>query len=80
MVGRKPRERTDMRLKEILELLVLKEWTRDDLADKLDISRNTIDRWFCKREDQQRHPSPEHVKKMRTWLAAAREESRKQPA
>jgi transcriptional regulator with XRE-family HTH domain len=69
-----------MRLKEILELLVLKEWTRDELADKLDLSRNTIDRWFSTKEDQRRHPSTEHVTKMRSWLAAARNETRKQPA
>lgn len=69
-----------MRLKEILELLVLKEWTRDDLAEKLDLSRNTIDRWFCTSEEQQRHPSIEHVAKMQGWLSEARKETRRQPA
>lgn len=66
----------DMRLKEILELLVLKEWSRDDLAHKLGVSRNYIDRWFCKQEEQRRHPNDEHHSKMREWLIEAREQSR----
>ncbi len=67
-------------LKEIRELLVLKEWTREQLADLLGITRNTIDKWFCVREDHRRRPSPEHIEKMLAWLAEAREETRKQPA
>jgi transcriptional regulator with XRE-family HTH domain len=69
-----------MTLKEIRELLLLKEWTREQLAELLGITRNTIDRWFCVREDHRRHPSPEHVERMRVWLASARDEVRKQPA
>lgn len=68
-----------MTLKEIRELLVLTDWTREQLGQRLGITRNTIDRWFCVGEHQ-RHPSPEHVKKMRAWLTEAREEARRQPA
>lgn len=69
-----------MTLKEIRELLLLKEWTREELADRLGIVRNTIDKWFCVREDHRRHPSKEQVDLMRSWLSEAREEVRKQPA
>lgn len=69
-----------MKLKEIKEMLVLKEWSRDELASRLGIVRNTIDRWFCVKEEQRRYPSPEHVAKMQQWLAEAREEAYKQPA
>ena len=74
MSGRKPRERATMSLQEISEMLMLKDWTREKLADMLDLSLNTIDRWFCKSEEQRRHPSVEHVEKMRAWLLEAREE------
>lgn len=80
MLGRKPRERTNMHQKEILELLLLKEWSRVDLANNLGLSLNTIDRWFCKDSKHQRHPSVEHVRKMREWLSVAREEYRSQIA
>lgn len=66
--------------KEIRELLLLKEWKREELAEKLGIARNTIDKWFCVRADQLRRPSPEQLELMRQWLAEAREEVRKQPA
>jgi transcriptional regulator with XRE-family HTH domain len=69
-----------MSLKEIRELLVLKEWTREQLAELLGITRNHIDRWFCVKKDQQRHPNTEHVAKMRRWLEEARDEAHKQPA
>lgn len=69
-----------MTLKEIRELLVLKEWTRGDLAEQLGIKSNTIDKWFIADPDQLRRPSPEHVKKMRVWLTEAREANRTQPA
>ena len=78
--GRPPARRGGMTLKEIRELLVLKEWTREKLATELGVTRNFIDRWFCVREDQRRHPSPEHVEKMRAWLSEARVEAWRQPA
>lgn len=68
-----------MQLKEIRELLVLKEWTRETLAERLKITRNTIDRWFCAAESNQRHPSPDHVKLMRAWLVEARRENQAVP-
>lgn len=74
--GRPPRPRLPMTLKEIRELLLLKEWSRTELGNRLGISLNTIDRWFCVREDQRRHPSPEHVEQMGVWLDEAREQSR----
>lgn len=80
MGGRPQRQRANMKLKEIRELLVLKEWSREHLAGLLQITRNTIDRWFSVEEKNQRFPSPEHVEKMRRWLNEAREETRKQPA
>ena len=80
MVGRPQRERAAMSLKEILELLLLKDWSREHLADLLGLSRNTIDRWFASKEEQRRYPSVEHVGRMRNWLTEAREETRKQPA
>lgn len=80
MAGRPPRPRTDMKLKEVRELLVLTEWTREELAEKLGITRNTIDRWFSAEEKNRRHPSQEHVDKMRKWLNEARDEARKQTA
>lgn len=66
-----------MTLKEIRELLLLKEWSREELAARLGIVRNTIDRWFCARESNRRYPSPENVEQMRGWLKEAREDSRK---
>ena len=76
MIKRKPKERQDMRLLEIREMLLLKQWTRDELADKLGVSRNLIDRWFCTEEKQRRRPSNNHISKMRVWLREARDESR----
>lgn len=69
-----------MKLKEISELLLLKEWAREELARRLGVSRNTIDRWYSSKEDQRRYPSIIHVEKMRAWLEEARSEARKQPA
>jgi transcriptional regulator with XRE-family HTH domain len=71
-----------MTQKQIRELLVLKEWTREHLADLLGITRNSIDRWFCEREIQRRYPSKDHITRMQKWLLEARRESReeKQPA
>lgn len=69
-----------MTTKEIRELLLLKEWTREELAARLGLKRNTVDRWFVAPEEQRRHPSPEHVAKMRGWLTEARDEQRRQPA
>lgn len=68
-----------MELKAIRELLVLKEWTREELAERLGITRNTIDKWFCVREDQRRHPSADNVRDMTKWLKEARAAVR-QPA
>lgn len=65
-----------MTLKEIRLLLLLKEWTREELAAQLGIARNTIDKWFCVREDQRRHPSPEQIEKMREWLNEATDDSK----
>jgi transcriptional regulator with XRE-family HTH domain len=79
-VGRPPNPRDAMNLKEVRELLVLKDWTREDLASKLGITRNTIDKWFCVREDQRRHPSADLCRQMRDWLNEARDEVRRQPA
>lgn len=67
-----------MTLQEIRELLVLKNWTREELADKLGIVRNTIDKWFIESENQ-RHPSPECVEKMQQWLGDARSKLRPLP-
>jgi transcriptional regulator with XRE-family HTH domain len=78
--GRPANPRELMSQKEIRELLVLREWTREELASRLGVTRNFIDRWFCVREDQRRHPSAELVQKMRAWLEEAREEVRRQPA
>lgn len=80
MAGRKPLPQTDMKPKEILELLVLKEWTRPELAQRLGVSENLVYRWFCKTKASKSSPSPENVAKMRKWLAEAREEAHKQPA
>lgn len=80
MVGRPPGPRNIMTHREIRELLVLKEWSREELAEKLGITRNTIDKWFVENEQHRRHPSLDHVQKMRTWLAEARHECRTQLA
>lgn len=69
-----------MTRKEIKELLVLKEWTRGDLAERLGITRNTVDRWFVDTEGSRRHPSQLQCDQMRAWLTDARDEVRKQPA
>lgn len=66
-VGRPPSPRNLMTHKEIRELLVLKEWTREELAERLGLVRNTIDKWFLESENQ-RHPSEECTAKMRVWL------------
>ena len=58
--------------KEIRELLVLKEWSRADLAELLGITSNTVSRWFCETEPHRRHPNHEHVEKMSAWLVEAR--------
>lgn len=59
---------------EILELMQLKGWSRQDLADSLELSQNTIARWFVAPVKQRRHPSVEHVEKMRAWLKEVKEE------
>jgi transcriptional regulator with XRE-family HTH domain len=85
-----------MEPEEILELLELTGWTREELAKKLGLSgRNTVDRWFVAPAEQRRYPSEEFANKMAAWLdeardkkiselmkarKEAREESRKQPA
>jgi transcriptional regulator with XRE-family HTH domain len=69
-----------MTLKQIKELMILKDWTRQDLADSLGISKNLIDRWFCKEEKNQRYPRVAECLIMKIWLNEARKESRHQPA
>jgi transcriptional regulator with XRE-family HTH domain len=63
-----------MQLDEIKELMVLTGWSRQELADKLGISRNTVDRWFVEPEKQKRYPSAEHVRKMREFMRNVREQ------
>lgn len=75
-VGRPTNPRLPMTLKEIRELLVLKEWTRTELAKRLGIVRNTVDRWFCATDPHRRWPNKDQVLQMRAWLAEAREATR----
>ncbi len=66
--------------KEIAEMMLLKEWSRQELADKLGVSQNLVARWFCATDNGHRNPSQENEAKMRQWLREARAEARKQPA
>lgn len=68
-----------MNLREIRELLILKGWSREVLAERLGITRNTVDRWFCVREGNRRYPSANFCEVMKSWLAEAREEFKNQP-
>ena len=80
MVVRPANPRSTMKLKEIRELMLHKDWEHKDLAEAVGLSTNTVDRWFCVDERHRRQPSPEVEAKMREWLKESRAEVMNQPA
>jgi transcriptional regulator with XRE-family HTH domain len=64
-----------MSLDDIAELMHLMRWSRDELCKRLDVSRNTVDRWFSIKQEQRRRPSPQDCDLMRGWLSEARRQA-----
>ena len=66
-----------MTQKEVRELLLLKEWTRQDLANRLGVCKSLIEKWLVQPGlGCQRTITEKHAKKMRKWLTDARQECR----
>jgi DNA-binding transcriptional regulator YiaG len=63
-----------MRKHEIAELLKLLGWSRTKLAAELDLTENTVQRWFMGDHEVK---GPASVL-MRQWLEEARRQSKKQ--
>lgn len=61
-----------MKRDEILELLRVTGMSRRDLADKIGVKENIVQRWLMKCPD--RTPSPAASTLMRIWLREARGE------
>lgn len=72
MRGRKRYPEAIVNLKEIRELMLLRDWTRDNLARELGLCRNTVDRWFCAKEANKRTPGVAECRLMQQWLIEAR--------
>jgi hypothetical protein len=64
--------RQDIRL-----LLVLKDWTRTELATRLGIAENTLARWFVDESKASRRvPTEDQVKQIGKWLGEAKKTAR----
>ena len=64
-----------MTLKEIRELMLLNDWSREDLAERLGLCRNSVARWFCSTRSRMT-PSVTACLVMRQWLTEARAAAR----